>query len=220
VNEKDEARQQAERSIWERLAQNYDHTVMRSFEQAYALTVDMINEKLTPQSRVLEVGCGTGIIALDIAPKVEEVVGVDISPAMVDVAKSKAGSLTLNNVRFEVGDGYDLPFEAGSFDQVLLTNLLHVVQNPDAILREAKRLLKPDGLLITVTDCYAEKVPFFVRLKLMAQRLMKILGMVKYMHYYTTSDLDRLLDQHGFEIERQAILHSAPVNYYLSGKKV
>ncbi len=152
MNEKHEVRQQAERSIWDRLAQNYDHNVMQSFEQAYALTVDMIAEKLTPQSRVLEVGCGTGIIALEIAPKVDKMVGVDISPAMIEVAKTKAGSLALKNVHFEVGDGYDLPYEARSFDQVLLTNLLHVVKNPDAILQEAKRLLKPGGLLITVTD--------------------------------------------------------------------
>jgi ubiquinone/menaquinone biosynthesis C-methylase UbiE len=220
VIEKDEIRQQAERGIWEKLAHQYDDNVMRSFEQAYALTADMISEKLTPQSCVLEVGCGTGIIALDIASKVEEVVGVDISPAMIGVAKSKARSLTLRNVRFEVGDGYDLPFETESFDLVLMTNLLHVVKDPDAILKEAKRLLKPGGLLITVTDCYAEKVPLFVRLKLMAQRLMKILGMVKYMRYYVRSDLDRLLDHHGFESERQAVLHPAPINYYLSGRKV
>jgi ubiquinone/menaquinone biosynthesis C-methylase UbiE len=212
-------RQQDERAIWDKMAGSYDQNVMRTFKEAYRQTIDTILEDLMPGSRVLEIGCGTGIIAAGVASHAGEVIGVDLSPEMIRQAQKKTGEGDLPNLCFEVGDAYDLPFETASFDLVLLTNLLHVVKEPDTVLSEAKRLLKPDGILMTVTDCYAEPVPLGTRLKLAAQRLLKLLGFVKYMRYYRKAELIDLISRNGFHIQREAILHPAPVNYFLSGKR-
>ncbi len=212
-------RQKNERVIWDKMAGSYDRNVMGTFGAAYRLTIDAIAKDLPPQSRVLEVGCGTGIIAAGVAPHAREVIGVDLSPEMIRLAQKKARERNLQNLRFEVGDAYDLPFEADSFDLVLLTNLLHVVKEPDRVLTEAERLLKPGGILVSVTDCYTEPVPVGMRLKLAAQRLLKVLGVVKYMHYYRKVEVKDLITRHGFHIQREAVLHPAPVNYFLSGRR-
>jgi ubiquinone/menaquinone biosynthesis C-methylase UbiE len=212
-------RQQQERAIWDGAAKTYDRNVMGTFREAYQKTIAAINQSLTPQSRVLEIGCGTGIIALGIAPHAGEVIGVDLSPKMIAIAQEKVRKNDLDTVRFQVGDAYDLPFPPGAFDAVLLTNMLHFVKEPKTVLQEAHRLLKPGGLLATVTDCYREPVPLVIRLKLMVPRLMKLLGKIKYLHYYRKTDLLRLLEAARFEITSESVLHPAPVNYYISGRK-
>ena len=173
-----------------------------------------------PYDRVLEIGCGTGIIALGIAPDVASVTGTDISPEMVEVARRKAQRQEIDNVTFQVGDGYDLPFDDRSFDAVLIFNTLHVVKEPEALLAEAHRLLKPGGPLITATDCYAEPVPLGVRLKLIAQTLLDWLGVIAFLRNYTRSELRQLIMRNGFTVEEMAVLHPAPINAFLLARKV
>ncbi|MFW5713514.1 MAG: class I SAM-dependent methyltransferase [Brevefilum sp.] len=208
-----------ERAIWDKLASRYDNNVMETFEEAYRLTNQAILEEVTSQSSILEIGCGTGIVSLGIAPQAGEVVGVDISPKMIALAEEKARKSNCENVTFQEADAYDLPFEDESFDIVLLTNLLHVVAEPTTVLKEAHRVLRTGGVLATVTDCMAEHVPFRVWLYLLGLRAMKLFGKVKYFHLYRRSDLKKLLENNGFAIQQEKDFHKAPVNFYLSGSK-
>ena len=214
------SRQENERLIWDKIAKSYDRNVMKTYETAYRRTIEAILEEVDSSSKVLEVGCGTGIIAMAVAPEVKEITGVDISPKMIAQAQKKIRKSSLDNITFQVEDGYHLSFADSTFDVVLLTNLLHIVADPAAILKEAHRLLNPGGLLVTVTDCLAERVPLKIRLNLMELRLLKLLGRVKFIRFFRKSDLKALLNDHGFNIEKEAEFHPAPVNYYLTGKRL
>jgi SAM-dependent methyltransferase len=80
----------------------------------------------TPPSRVLDLGTGTGSAALIVAdrfPKAE-VVGVDIAEGMLDEARTNTPPELAGRVRFEAADGSELPFADGSFDLVVLANMI------------------------------------------------------------------------------------------------
>ena len=214
------ARQEKERSLWDKQAHGYDKHSLKMYEKAYDLSLQKVRAVLSPHQRVLEIGCGTGIISLGIAPFVESVVATDISPQMIVVAESKAQGLSISNVDFCVYDGYALPYDDETFDVVLLFNVLHCVKEPTALLCEAHRLLKPSGHLASATDCYAEPVPLPVRLMLGLQKLLNRLGVIPFMWRYEKKDLRQLFEQCSFAVVETDVLHPAPVNYYLLAKKV
>jgi len=150
---------------------------------------------------------------------VESVVATDISPQMIAVAKSKADSASITNVEFRVCDGYALPYDDQAFDAVLLFNVLHFVKEPTVMLREAHRLLKPSGYLVSATDCYAEPVPLPFRIGLGIQRLLNRMGIIPFMGYYKQEDLHQLFEQCAFAVVETDVLHPAPVNYYVLARK-
>jgi ubiquinone/menaquinone biosynthesis C-methylase UbiE len=213
------SRQRKERAIWDRQASGYDRRVLKMYKNAYELSIQKTLSVLSSDEHVLEIGCGTGIISLGIAPHAERVVATDISPLMIAVAEDKAESAAVSNVDFRVCDGYSIPYGDASFDVVLLFNTLHVVKEPTALLHEAYRLLKPTGHLVSATDCYSEPVPFFIRLGLGVQKLLKLVGVISFLWYFTKKDLHRLFEQSSFAIVDSVVLHPAPVNYYLLANK-
>jgi len=211
----EQTRQTKERAIWEKLAAGYDSRTLPVYQHAYDLSIEKTIAVISPEQQVLEIGCGTGIISLGIAAEAGKVTGTDISPQMIDVAKRKAEDAAVANVEFQVCDGYSQPFEDDTFDTVLIFNTLQALKEPATMLAEARRLLKPGGHLVTATDCYGEPAPFSVRLRLGVQRLMKWLGVIPFMSYFTEDDLRWLIEEAGFTVMETDMLHAAPVNYYL-----
>jgi SAM-dependent methyltransferase len=110
---------------------------------------------LPPNSRVLEVGCGTGAVTRVLAtwPGVAETIGVDPSPVFVAKARELAKGMT--NLSFQEADGRSLPFNDNSFDAVVFHTTLCHVPEPEAMLREAVRLLVPGGYLAVFEGDYA-----------------------------------------------------------------
>jgi ubiquinone/menaquinone biosynthesis C-methylase UbiE len=215
----DTTRQEKERSLWDKQAPVYDKRNLKIYESAYQLSIQKTQTILSPEHKVLEIGCGTGIISLGIAPLVKSVVATDISPQMITVAKNKAERASIANVEFRVHDGYTLPYDDQTFDTVLLFNVLHFVKEPTALLREAHRLLKPAGYLVSATDCYAEPVPLPFRIGLGIQRLLNLIGVIPFMGYYKKQDLHQLFEQCAFTSVETDVLHPAPVNYYVLARK-
>lgn len=207
-----------ERSLWEKIAPNYDKQSTK-FEKAYKLSIEKAKEVLKNTDNVLEIACGTGIVSLGIAEKVNSVIGVDISPKMISIAKEKAAKLSANNVDFETADGYSLRYEDNSFDAVLLFNSLHIVKEPNVLLAETYRLLKPNGYLITATDCYSESVPFSKKIYTLVPKIMNKFGLINYLSCFSKKDVISLLTQNKYEIIEDDILYDAPVNYYVLGQK-
>jgi len=116
----------------------------------------LIVDRAEPRSgeHVLDVGCGTGTLALLAKGRVGaggEVRGIDPSPEMIGVAREKAAKAAAD-VRFQTGVIEDLPFPEGSFDLVLSSFMLHHL--PDDLKRkgfaEIARVLKPGGRLLAV----------------------------------------------------------------------
>lgn len=102
---------------------------------------------LAPGQRLLDVGCGTGTFAQEAARKGARVTAVDLSPAMVAVARAKAKAAGLA-ADFRVADGAALPFTPRSFEQVTAVLVLEFARDPSSVLREAARVLTPGGVLV------------------------------------------------------------------------
>lgn len=106
-------------------------------------------------ARVLEVGCGTGVLTRKLArwEGVQSVVGVD--PAASLIREARTLSAELSNINYEEADGRSLPFDANAFDLVLFDSTLSHVPQPERALAEAFRVLRPTGILGVFDGDYA-----------------------------------------------------------------
>jgi ubiquinone/menaquinone biosynthesis C-methylase UbiE len=88
--------------------------------------LDLALEDVTPPPRALDLGTGTGVVALALAERYPEakVVGIDLSPGMIEEARRKLPPELAGRVSFEVGDASALEFPDGDFDLVVLSNMI------------------------------------------------------------------------------------------------
>ncbi len=98
---------------------------------------------------VLDIGSGDGAIAQLLAPRTRSITCLDRSDRMIAAAKKRLADQ--KNVRFNVGDMHELPFDDESFDAVLLFNTLTYAHKPERAVAEARRVLRPGGNLIVIT---------------------------------------------------------------------
>jgi SAM-dependent methyltransferase len=113
---------------------------------------------IRPGWRVLEVGCGTGVVCRDLARIVGPrgaVVGVDPSRVLVAAARRLAREHRLHGrVRFQMGDGTRLTFRDGTFDGALAVTVLLHVPKPEAVVREMIRVTRPGGIVAVQDQDY------------------------------------------------------------------
>lgn len=99
---------------------------------------------------LLDIGTGTGRIAELFAPCAHRVTALDKSPEMLRLARARLQKLPANKVDLVQGDFIALPFEDGSFDTVLVHQVLHYAVEPEAALAEAARVTRSDGRIAIV----------------------------------------------------------------------
>ena len=103
---------------------------------------------LDPAWTIGDLGCGTGQVSASLAPFVRRVVAVDSSAAMLGAARTRLAGMETVEVR--TGELEALPVDDGELDAALLFLVLHYVAEPAAALAEARRALKPGGVLLIV----------------------------------------------------------------------
>lgn len=101
--------------------------------------------ELSAASRLLEIGIGTGRIALPLAPHVRQIAGVDISRAMMNRLRAKQTGQPIDPVE---ASAVQLPFAVGRFDAVVAVHVFHLIADWRGVLRELARALKPGGRLL------------------------------------------------------------------------
>lgn len=149
---------------------------------------------LSGAERVLDVGTGAGHTAIRLAPGAREVVGVDITEAMLEQARALARQRGLLNVRFELADGASLPYADGSFDLVACRFCAHHFFDPQAVLRECARVLQPGGRMLLVDTVSHEDAALDTFLN-----AVELLRDPSHVRNWRASEWVRMFEQCGFE---------------------
>jgi len=163
---------------YKRVSSFYDLTfgqVFRPGQKAIIKKMDCIDS-----DNVLEIGIGTGS-SLQYYPKETKVVGIDISPDMLEVAKKRIVKDKIHNKHILLMNGERLSFPDNSFDKVVGMYVVSVTQNPQVLVEEMKRVCKNDGDIYIVNHFSTEQDNLFV--KMFEKGLMpisKILGWKPY----------------------------------------
>ena len=103
---------------------------------------------LNPGETVVDFGSGGGIDCFIAAKAVGEqgrVIGIDMTPDMIDLARQNAVNLGLPNVEFHLAEMEDTPLESNSVDVIISNCVINLAPDKDAVFREAHRILKPGG---------------------------------------------------------------------------
>lgn len=109
------------------------------------LVLDLVGE--VAGLAVLDVGCGDGKLAVELARRGASVAAVDVSPAMLDAARRRAADAG-SHLDLRVAAADDLPFPDASFDVVVAVTVLCFVADTRPVYREIARVLKPGGRLV------------------------------------------------------------------------
>ncbi len=152
-------------------------------------------------NRVLDVAAGTGNVSLFLAKYVQHVDCLDIESKMIAVAREKAEKAKIENISFHVQSAYELNFPDAVFDVVVILNSLHVMDTPRSALNEARRVIKPKGLIFVPTYCHAE-----TKRGLDNYRKWSLKSGHKSYHLFSIDILCELVSNCGFEIKKKDII--------------
>jgi ubiquinone/menaquinone biosynthesis C-methylase UbiE/DNA-binding transcriptional ArsR family regulator len=125
---------------------------IRKLHVADEAVEDAIRSALSdkPFRSLLDLGTGTGRMLEMFGPDIERGLGIDLSLDMLLLARDRLERAGLRNCSVRQGDIYDLPLANGSFDAVILHQVLHFLDDGGRAIREAARVLRPGGRLLVV----------------------------------------------------------------------
>lgn len=137
--------------VWDRISERY----LREVDKRFAPVVEHVITRagLEPRHRVLDLGTGTGSVAIRAAPLVApggHVLGIDISPEMLTLAQQQVVALGLPDVSFREGRAEAIPVTDGAFDVLLASLSLMYAIDRAAATRELARVLRPGGRFVAV----------------------------------------------------------------------
>jgi ubiquinone/menaquinone biosynthesis C-methylase UbiE len=192
------------KNFWDRNAGRYDR-FMRKDRAAYEKMYELIRP-IVKAKTVLELAAGTGMIAKNIVNAAAHIEATDASAEMIAEAKRYNRSAKLH---FSVQDMFSLPYADRSFDAVIVSNALHIVPQPEKALREIRRVLKGDGVLIAPTfthagNSFSGKVRAF---------FMKLAGFPLHSKW-TSEEYLTFLQQNGWTVRKSVVLKASfPLTY-------
>ena len=192
------------RNFWDRTAKIYDRFMRRdaaAYDRMYALLRPVVRDKT-----VLELAAGTGLIAKHIANAAEYIEVTDASEQMIRQAERENHA---ENLHFSVQDMFCLPYADAAFDVVIVSNALHIVPQPEKSLREIKRVLKDDGVLIAPTFTHAEN-SFLGKIKAF---FMNLAGFPLHSRW-TSEEYLSFLQQNDWAVRKSVVLKASfPLTY-------
>jgi demethylmenaquinone methyltransferase/2-methoxy-6-polyprenyl-1,4-benzoquinol methylase len=150
---------------------------------------------LSPEDRVLDIGCGTGFATEGLLNEVETVYGLDQSAHQLEKAFAKFG--TDGAVKFHRGDAERLPFKDDTFDAVWSSGSIEYWPNPVDAIEECRRVGKPGAKVLIVGPDYPKNGVF--------QRMADAI-----MLFYDEEEADRMFREAGFEEFEHHIQQARP----------
>ncbi|HKP61556.1 MAG TPA: methyltransferase domain-containing protein [Polyangiales bacterium] len=205
----------AEAKFWDGIAEKYAAQPVKdvaAFQRKQAIT----REHLRPGSRVLEIGCGTGSLALAMSPFAGEIHALDVSAEMVRIANQKKQSQGVTNVTFHHGSVDALTaFEREHFDNVWAYSILHLVPERRRALERIFDLLRPGGSFISSNVCLAGSwIPYGALIT-----VLRWFGKAPRIYNYDRATLLRELREVGFvDIEERDVGAESTVAFVVAKK--
>ncbi|MBI4508124.1 MAG: class I SAM-dependent methyltransferase [Deltaproteobacteria bacterium] len=204
----------SDQAYWERHAQRYDSS-LRLLGRPLPRMLELTSRAVAGCRRVLEVAAGTGLVTTAIGKVAGEVIATDYAAAMVSLLQQRVRDQGLANVRCEQADIHALPYESGAFDAVVAANVLHLVPDFPKAIASLRRVLRPDGKLVTPTFCHDETA-----LSWMVSRALALTGFPG-QRRFTVGTLEAALAKEGLRVTHVETLPGLiPIGYvegHLSG---
>ncbi|MHC1586571.1 MAG: class I SAM-dependent methyltransferase [Candidatus Hecatellaceae archaeon] len=192
---------EALRAFWDKTSESYDEWFhSERGERIFRLEAEALLrmlEDLKP-GLLLDVGCGTGLFTKFLEGRGWKTLGVDYSAGMALKAKGKGVNILL-------ADACRLPFQDEIFNLVLLFTVLEFVGCEGEALREARRVLKPDGRLLVAVHNLANPWNLYRK----ARGMLKASSAYRFARLYTAGRLVKVLAEAGFRVEKScsAVFH-------------
>lgn len=180
--------------FWDRTSRRYAKSAVGD-PAGYERTLERTRALLRPDSRVLELGCGTGTTALRLAADAGSYLATDISAGMIAIADEKLAASPVPALAFRIATAEALAQEAARFDVVLGFNYLHLVRDLPGTLRCIHGLLAAEGLFVSKTPCVGDMNPL-IRFLLPA---MRAIGAAPYASAFREAELRQHMDDAGFD---------------------
>lgn len=158
--------------VYRRYASTYDFYFGAVLEPGRRAVVDAM--RCAPGERILEVGVGTGLSLL-LYPRDVQVVGVDVSDEMLEIARERKRRHKLDNVELHCMDGERMSFKDGGFDKVVAMYVMSVAPDPRRLLEEMRRVCRIDGDLYIVNH-FRHANPFIGLVERMISPFSSLLG--------------------------------------------
>ena len=170
---------------YKRVSGFYDYTFGQIFRPGQKKLVSMM--ECTSTDKVLEIGIGTGT-SYKYYPMETEVTGIDISPDMLEKARKNIRKHKLQNKNVSMMNGEQLTLEDNSFDKVVGMYVVSVTQNPNLLIKEMKRVCKPNGDIYLVNHFSFETDSKFM--KILEKGLMPVSKYLGWRPYFPFSEFN------------------------------
>ena len=203
--------------FWDMTAKNMDKFASNEGLKKFEAVRNAKLERYLPgRGLILDYGCGTGTLSLRFASRVREIHGIDFAAGMIGAAERKAAAAGVTNARFTQATIFDGRLETGSYDAVLAWGILHLVDDRKRVTKRIHELLEPGGILVSATECMAEKTTPITSL---LSFLMKIGIFPISLHFFTVAGLEESITSAGFRIVEKEILGDNPVSCFIAAEK-
>ncbi len=184
--------------FWNLIAKRYARTPVPD-EASYREKLRRTQAYLRTDMTALEFGCGTGSTAIAHAPYLKQILGLDISTKMLEIARGRAAEAGATNVEFKETSFERFEAEDATYDVVFGLSILHLVADRPAAVAKAWRLLKSGGLFVTSTAALAEDMAWIRWIAAPAA----FLGLLPKVAFFTSDDLVAEQERQGFVIEER-----------------
>lgn len=195
---------------WEKTAPSYDKQIAFFEKIQFGGGREWLGARA--QGRVLDVAIGTGLNLLHY-PADATVTGIELSPAMLAIAKQRAADLG-RDVDLHIGDAEHLPFDEAAFDTVVCALSLCTIPDPQMAIGEMKRVLVPGGRLLVLDHIGSTWPPIYAAQWLLERLTIRAAG-----EHFTRRQLP-LVRAAGFEIVEVERLKAGTVERVLARKPV